>query len=91
MSHVMQNEKEQAVLVLSRIYDPDRLEEEKDLLSAAADENTEFRDSVRYLDVFKSKEMRLAFFAGAGLQVKICSLFFYIYMFLNFHFCSVMI
>lgn len=64
----MKNEKEQAVLVLSRIYDPDRLEEEKDLLSAAADENTEFRDSVRYLDVFKSKEMRLAIFAGAGLQ-----------------------
>ncbi|KAH7681313.1 Sugar/inositol transporter protein [Dioscorea alata] len=64
----MKNEKEQAVSVLSKIYDPDRLEEEKVLLSAASDENIEFKDSVKYLDVFKSKEMRLAFFAGAGLQ-----------------------
>ncbi|XP_039120383.1 inositol transporter 1-like [Dioscorea cayenensis subsp. rotundata] len=64
----MKNEKEQAVSVLSKIYDPDRLEEEKVLLSVASDENIESKDSAKYLDVFKSKEMRLAFFAGAGLQ-----------------------
>lgn len=82
MSRVMQNEKEQAVSVLSKIYDPDRLEEEKVLLSVASDENIESKDSAKYLDVFKSKEMRLAFFAGAGLQVKSCSLFIYIYLYM---------
>ncbi|KAJ0977174.1 hypothetical protein J5N97_012648 [Dioscorea zingiberensis] len=64
----LKNEKEKAVAVLAKIYDPDRLEEEKELLSVASDENVESKNSVRYLDVFKSKEMRLAFFAGAGLQ-----------------------
>lgn len=66
----MQNEKAKAIAVLANIYDPVRLEEEKDLLSVASVDHLEFESSVSYSDVFKSKEIRLAFFTGAGLQVK---------------------
>lgn len=65
----MQSDKEKAILVLSKIYDIARLEDEIDHLSAAAQEELRKKKTVRYLDVFKSKEIRLAFLAGAGLQV----------------------
>lgn len=55
--------------MLARIYDIDRLEDEIDHLSAASEEERLKKNTVRYIDVFKSKEIRLAFLAGAGLQV----------------------
>nr|CAD1836996.1 unnamed protein product [Ananas comosus var. bracteatus] len=61
------NEKARAIEVLSKIYDPDRLEEEIDLLAVSSLDDRS-KKSVSYLDVFRSKEIRLAFFAGAGLQ-----------------------
>ncbi|GAY68203.1 hypothetical protein CUMW_262330 [Citrus unshiu] len=64
----MKSDKEKAILVLSKIYDIARLEDEIDHLSAAAEEELRKKKTVRYLDVFKSKEIRLAFLAGAGLQ-----------------------
>lgn len=67
LSH-LQKDKTEAISVLSRIYDPDRLEEEIDLLALASSEDLCSNQTVSYLDVFRSKEMRLAFFAGAGLQ-----------------------
>ncbi|KAK9205992.1 hypothetical protein WN943_016263 [Citrus x changshan-huyou] len=67
----MKSDKEKAILVLSKIYDIARLEDEIDHLSAAAEEELRKKKTVRYLDVFKSKEIRLAFLAGAGLQVHI--------------------
>ena len=65
----MKNRKEEAIQVLSKMYDISRLEDEINHLSAAEEEEKLQKDTVSYLDVFKSKEMRLAFFAGAGLQV----------------------
>ncbi|KAH9783724.1 Inositol transporter 1 [Citrus sinensis] len=65
----MKSDKEKAILVLSKIYDIARLEDEIDHLSAAAEEELRKKKTVRYLDVFKSKEIRLAFLAGAGLQI----------------------
>lgn len=56
--------------MLSKIYDADRLEDELQKFSATLDEEPENKNSVRYRDVFKIKEIRLAFVAGAGLQVK---------------------
>ncbi|XAR48740.1 hypothetical protein NMG60_11031657 [Bertholletia excelsa] len=64
----MKKDKSQAIVVLSKIYDPYRLEEEIDQLSAAAEEARQGENSARFGDVFKSKEIRLAFLAGAGLQ-----------------------
>ncbi|WOL11276.1 inositol transporter 1 [Canna indica] len=64
----LKNEKAQAITGLSKIYGPDRLEEEIDMLAAASEEDFHSKKNVGYLDVFKSKEMRLAFLAGAGLQ-----------------------
>ncbi|CAL9134543.1 unnamed protein product [Musa textilis] len=64
----LKNEKPQAVAVLAKIYGSDRLEEEIDLLAVASEEAFHSKNNVRYLDVFNSKEMRLAFLAGAGLQ-----------------------
>lgn len=72
----VQSDKEKAILVLSKIYDIARLEDEIDHLSAAAEEELRKKKTVRYLDVFKSKEIRLAFLAGAGLQVWIVRLIF---------------
>lgn len=66
----VQGNKSQAISVLSKIYDPERLEDEIDQLAAAAEEERQRKNAVRYRDVFKSKEMRLAFLAGAGLQVR---------------------
>ncbi|KAJ4840372.1 Integrin alpha chain-like protein (Alpha-int1) [Turnera subulata] len=64
----MKKDKAEAILVLSKIYDIARLEDEIDHLAAAADEDKARKSEVRYLDVFKFKEIRLAFLAGAGLQ-----------------------
>ncbi|XP_019172567.1 PREDICTED: inositol transporter 1 isoform X1 [Ipomoea nil] len=64
----MKKDKSEAVVVLSKIYDPYRLEEEIDQLATALEEERFRKQAVRYSDVFRSKELRLAFFAGAGLQ-----------------------
>ncbi|KAL2507274.1 Inositol transporter 1 [Forsythia ovata] len=64
----MKKDKSEAIVVLSKIYDPYRLEEEIDQLAAALEEERQRKSVVRYSDVFKVKEIRLAFFAGAGLQ-----------------------
>eukprot|EP00262_Sarcandra_glabra_P022460 TRINITY_DN995_c0_g1_i7.p1 TRINITY_DN995_c0_g1~~TRINITY_DN995_c0_g1_i7.p1 ORF type:complete len:146 (-),score=27.46 TRINITY_DN995_c0_g1_i7:109-546(-) len=64
------NEKSKAIAVLAKIYDPYRLEEEIDQLSVASNEEFHLKSNVRFWDVFKSKEIRLAFLAGGGLQVK---------------------
>nr|KAJ0217782.1 hypothetical protein LSAT_V11C300120570 [Lactuca sativa] len=50
------------------IMDADRLEDELQKFSVALDDEPGSRNSVRYRDVFKIKEIRLAFVAGAGLQ-----------------------
>ncbi|KAH9624726.1 hypothetical protein KSS87_015625 [Heliosperma pusillum] len=62
----MKKDKSQAADVLSRIYDPFRLEDELDLLAAAAEEERK-QKAVKIMDVFKIKEVRLAFLAGGGL------------------------
>lgn len=66
----MQNDREKAISVLSKIYDIARLEDEIEYLAAQSEEEHQKRSKVRYLDVFKTKEIRLAFLAGAGLQVR---------------------
>lgn len=75
--HIVQNEKDKAIAVLSKIYDIARLEDEVDHLSAALEEEQQRKNTVRYLDVFRTKEIRLAFLAGAGLQVRTLSLTFF--------------
>ncbi|KAM0013700.1 putative major facilitator, sugar transporter, major facilitator superfamily [Helianthus debilis subsp. tardiflorus] len=60
--------KSEAIVVLSKIYDPFRLEEELDQLSSALEEEKQRKNAISYLDVFRIKEIRLAFFAGAGIQ-----------------------
>ncbi|XP_074291920.1 inositol transporter 1-like [Silene latifolia] len=62
----MKKDKAQAAEVLSRIYDPFRLEDELDLLAAAAEEERK-QKAVQIMDVFRIKEVRLAFLAGGGL------------------------
>lgn len=44
------------------------MEEEIDQLATALEEERLRKQAVSYLDVFRKKEIRLAFFAGAGLQ-----------------------
>ncbi|PWA98100.1 inositol transporter 1 [Artemisia annua] len=56
-------------IVLSKIYDPYRLEEELDKLSAPLEEEHHRKNAISYWNVFRMKEIRLAFFTGAGLQV----------------------
>ncbi|KAI3747003.1 hypothetical protein L6452_09445 [Arctium lappa] len=58
----------EAVAMLSKIYDPDRLKEELHQLSVALEKERRSQNAVRYRDVFRIKEIRLAFVAGAGLQ-----------------------
>jgi MFS transporter, SP family, solute carrier family 2 (myo-inositol transporter), member 13 len=65
----LQDEKAKAIAVLEKIYDSDRLEEEVELLASSSMHEFQSDNTAIYLDVFKSKELRLAFFAGAGLQV----------------------
>lgn len=69
ISRTQQNEKAKAIEVLAKIYDSDHLEDEIDQLTVAS-ENDYQSKNIRFWDVFKSKEIRLAFLAGAGLQVK---------------------
>lgn len=63
----VKQEKAEAVAVLSKIYDPYRLEDEVDLLAAAAEEER-LRPKPGVWDVFRNKEIRLAFLVGGGLQ-----------------------
>uniref|UniRef100_A0A7C9AMC8 Major facilitator superfamily (MFS) profile domain-containing protein n=2 Tax=Opuntia streptacantha TaxID=393608 RepID=A0A7C9AMC8_OPUST len=65
----LKKEKAKAAEVLSNIYDPFRLEDELDLLAAAAEEERKKR-AVHISDVFRRKELRLAFIAGGGLLVR---------------------
>lgn len=65
----LQDEKAKAISVLEKIYDSDRLEEEVELLASSSMHEFQSDGTGSYLDIFKSKELRLAFFAGAGLQV----------------------
>lgn len=67
----VQNRENEAISVLSKIYDLDRLEDEVALITAQSEQDRQKRDEARFKDVFKSKEIRLAFLAGAGLQVKV--------------------
>ncbi|CAN0923101.1 Inositol transporter 1 [Linum grandiflorum] len=64
----MKNEETKAIEILARIYDIDRLEDEIESLSVASLEDRQEENKVSYFDVFKTKEIRLAFLAGAGLQ-----------------------
>lgn len=64
----LKKDKSEAAAVLSKIYDSYRLQEEIDQLAAALEEEQDRKNDVRYCDVFKSKEIRLALLAGAGLQ-----------------------
>ncbi|CAM8979445.1 unnamed protein product [Rhodiola kirilowii] len=64
----MKDEKIKAVAVLSKIYEPDRLDEEVEQLSTALEEERARQVAVAWLDVFRVKEIRIAFLAGAGLQ-----------------------
>ncbi|XP_052172363.1 inositol transporter 1 [Diospyros lotus] len=64
----LKKDKFEATVVLSNIYDPFRLEMELDQLALALEEERRRENSVSYWDAFKSKEIRLAFLAGAGLQ-----------------------
>lgn len=65
----LQDDKDKAIDVMSKIYDVARLQDEIDYLSSQAEEEQRKKKSVSYLNVFRSKEIRLAFLAGAGLQV----------------------
>ncbi|XP_073274749.1 inositol transporter 1 [Primulina huaijiensis] len=64
----MKKDKSEAIIVLSKIYDPHRLEKEVDQLAAALREEQEKSNNISYIDVLKLKELRLAFLAGAGMQ-----------------------
>ncbi|XP_047180478.1 inositol transporter 1-like isoform X1 [Vigna umbellata] len=64
----MKNRKNEAVDVLSKIYDIDRLEDEVDFLTALSEQERQRRKNIKFGDVFRSKEFRLAFLVGAGLQ-----------------------
>ncbi|KAL6532116.1 Integrin alpha chain-like protein (Alpha-int1) [Orobanche gracilis] len=64
----LKKDKSKAILVLSKIYDPLRLEEEIDQLATDLEEERQRKTRVSYSDVFRSKELRLAFLAGSGLQ-----------------------
>lgn len=59
--------------VLRQIYPPDKLEEEiGHLQTALENEKLEVIDRYGFLDVIRTKEVRLALLAGVGLQVR-CS------------------
>lgn len=66
----VQNRKEEAVDILSKIYDFARLEDEVDFLTTQSEQERQKRKNIKLGDVFKSKEIKLAFLVGAGLQVK---------------------
>lgn len=62
--------------MLTKIYDYERLEDEVDYLTALSEQERHKRKNIRYTDVFRSKEIRIAFFVGAGLQVIVTSLMY---------------
>lgn len=55
--------------MLSNIYTYERLEDEVNYLTAVSEQEMQKRKNIRYMDVFRSMEIRNAFFVGAGLQV----------------------
>ncbi|KAL2921039.1 Inositol transporter 1, partial [Bienertia sinuspersici] len=63
----LKGEKSKAVAVLSKIYDPFRLEDEVENLADAVEEELT-RKKASLWDVFGNKERRLAFLVGGGLQ-----------------------
>ncbi|KAK7272823.1 hypothetical protein RIF29_13863 [Crotalaria pallida] len=63
----IKNRKNEAVDVISKIYDLARLEDEIDFLTAESEQERQRRNNVKMLDVFKSKEIFLAFLVGGGL------------------------
>ena len=65
----LQDDKEKAITVLSKIYEVSRLEDEIEYLSSQAEEERHKKKDVSYWQVYRSKEIRLAFLVGAGLQV----------------------
>lgn len=66
----IKNRKHEAVRVISNIYDLARLQDELDFLSAETEvERQKNNKNVKIGDVFKSKEIRLAFMVGAGLML----------------------
>lgn len=62
------NQKDKAIEILSKIYAFPRLNEEIDILSSSSNLDVMLNAKPSYLDIFKNKELRLAFCAGAGLQ-----------------------
>ena len=65
----VQNKRDEAIAVLSKIYNYERLEDEVEYLTALSEKERNKRKDIKYSDVFKLKEIRHAFFVGAGLQV----------------------
>ncbi|CAL0309591.1 unnamed protein product [Lupinus luteus] len=63
----IKNRKNEAVDVISKIYDLSRLEDEIDFLTAESEQERQRRNNIRMMDVFKSKEIFLAFLVGGGL------------------------
>ncbi|XP_014498161.1 inositol transporter 1-like [Vigna radiata var. radiata] len=63
----IKNRKNEAVDVLSKIYDVARLEDEVDFLTAQSEQDRQRRSNIKFWDVFKSKEIRSAFLVGGGL------------------------
>lgn len=55
--------------MLSKIFDVARLEDEVDFLTAQSEQERQRRSNIKFWDVFRSKEIRLAFLVGAGLLV----------------------
>ncbi|KAK2443194.1 inositol transporter [Trifolium repens] len=64
----LKNRKDEAISVLSNIYTYERLEDEVNYLTAVSEQEMQKRKNIRYMDVFRSVEIRNAFFVGAGLQ-----------------------
>ncbi|XLU31994.1 hypothetical protein S245_068060, partial [Arachis hypogaea] len=62
------NRKEEATTVLSKIYPSPRLEDEIAILEDHLEQESKNKVKVKFSDVFKLKEIRLAFICGAGLQ-----------------------
>ncbi|KAK2405725.1 inositol transporter [Trifolium repens] len=64
----MKNRKEEATRVLAKIYESPRLEDEIQLLEDNFEKERKSMVKVQYSDVFKHKEIRMAFICGGGLQ-----------------------
>ncbi|XP_061370026.1 inositol transporter 1-like isoform X2 [Gastrolobium bilobum] len=62
------NRKAEAISVLTNIYNYERLVDQIDYLTALCDQEHQKQKTIRIMDVFRSKEIRIAFFVGAGLQ-----------------------